>query len=306
MPKDPAPTTSLAKKTDEDAYDAHGDHPYDDRDDHDRDAGYDDYDDADEYEESGPGPVVEHTVEDDRFGAVTVRLDSELGEVTVTGERVPRVELWRAEGTEGEDAVTVNNGKPIVVGVKDTVTVPVTYSFTRPADLVIDHEKNILAIALYRGRLASPSNGLEGSTKQPVCTTTATTDTTVTQSCTTKITVDPRENLMSAEDATTWKVAALYGHTSIDEDDSDDHISFENGFDIWGNLGTAKLQRAAKLTVNAAPEPVVKGRTLTVKGALTRANWETRGYTGYRDQTVTLQFKAAGTTSYTDVKTVTS
>ncbi|MEU6802335.1 hypothetical protein ABZ931_15140, partial [Streptomyces neyagawaensis] len=31
-----------------------------------------------------------------------------------------------------------------------------------------------------------------------------------------------------------------------------------------------------------------------------------RGYTGYRDQTVTLQFKAAGTTSYTDVKTVTS
>ncbi|MCL6733365.1 hypothetical protein [Streptomyces neyagawaensis] len=203
-------------------------------------------------------------------------------------------------------AVTVNNGKPIVVGVKDTVAVPVTYSFTRPADLVIDHEKNVLAIALYRGRLASPSNGLEGSTKQPVCTTTATTDTTVTQTCTTKITVDPRENLMSAEDATTWKVAALYGHTSIDEDDSDDHISFESGFDIWGNLGTAKLQRAAKLTVNAAPEPVVKGRTLTVKGALTRANWETRSYTGYKGQTVTLQFKAAGTTSYTDVKTVTS
>jgi hypothetical protein len=203
-------------------------------------------------------------------------------------------------------AVTVNNGKPIVVGVKDAVTVPVTYSFTRPADLVIDYERNVLAIALYRGRLASPSNGLDGSPKRPVCTTTATTDTTVTQSCATKVTVDPRENLMSAADATTWKVAAVYGHTSVDEDDSDGHIGFENGFDVWGDLGTAKLQRAARLTVNAAPEPVVKGRTLTVKGALTRANWETGSYSGYRDQNVTLQFKAAGTTSYTDVKTVTS
>ncbi|MDG5807707.1 hypothetical protein P9869_34645 [Streptomyces ossamyceticus] len=203
-------------------------------------------------------------------------------------------------------AVTVNNGKPIVVGVKDAVTVPVTYSFTRPSDLVIDYEKNGLAIALYRGRLASPANGLEGSAKQPVCTTTATTDTTVTQSCATKVTVDPRENLMGAEDATTWKVAAVYGHVSVDEDDSDDHISFENGFDIWGNLGTTKLQRAAKLTVNAAPEPVVKGRTLTVKGTLTRANWETGSYSGYRDQQVTLQFKAKGATAYADVKTVTS
>ena len=203
-------------------------------------------------------------------------------------------------------AVTVNNGKPIVVGTQDTVTVPVAYSFTRPSDLVIDYEKNFLGIALYRGRLASPANGLDGSAKQPVCTTTATTETTVTQSCATKVTIDPRENLMSAADATTWKVAAVYGHTSVDEDDSDDHISFENGFDVWGNLGTAKLQRAARLTVNAAPEPVAKGGTLTVKGALTRANWETGSYTGYRDQKVTLQFKAKGATAFTDVKTVTS
>ncbi|WP_159767413.1 hypothetical protein [Streptomyces sp. HM190] len=226
------------------------------------------------------------------------------GALALTGLAAPSALADTPHLTFG--AVTVNNGKPIVADVKDKVTVPVTYSFTRPSDLVIDNENTFMGVALYRGRLASPSNTLEASAKQPVCTTTATTDTTVTQSCTTKITVDPREHLMSAADATTWKVAAILSRTSVDEDDSDDHIGFENGFDIWGNLGTAKLQRAAKLTVNATPEPVAKGRTLTVKGALTRANWETGRHSGYRDQKVTLQFKAKGATAYADVKTVTS
>ncbi len=139
MPKDPAPTTSLAKRTDEDAYDAHEDHPYDDHDDRDGYDGYDGYDDADEFEESGPGPVIEHTVEDDRFGAVTVRLDSELGEVTVSGERVPRVELWRAEGTEGEDHIPV--------GTRDGARLTLTVD---GEDAVIDPAKGRLTRRSYR------------------------------------------------------------------------------------------------------------------------------------------------------------
>lgn len=138
MPKDPAPTTSLAKKTDEDAYDAHEDHPYDDRDDRDGYDARDDYD-ADEYEESGPRPVVEHTVEDDRFGALTVRLDSERGEVTVTGERVPRVELWRAEGTEGEDHIPV--------GTRDGARLTLTVD---GEEAVIDPAKGRLTRRSYR------------------------------------------------------------------------------------------------------------------------------------------------------------
>lgn len=202
--------------------------------------------------------------------------------------------------------VTVNNGKPIAVGTKAAVTVPVTYSFTRPNDLVIDYKNNFLGIALYRGKLADPGNAIEGSSRKPTCTTTATTDTTVTRSCSTKLTIDPRENLYSAADASTWKAAALYVATAIDMDDSDDHIGFHNGADIWGNLGTAKIQRISKVTVNATPEPVVKGKTLTVKGALTRADWVSGKYKGYKDQKVTLQFKAKGATAYTDVKTATS
>lgn len=226
------------------------------------------------------------------------------GALALTGLAAPAALADSPDLTFG--AVTVNNGKPIVVGTKERVTVPVTYSFTRPSDFVIDYERNFLGIALYRGRLADPANGLDGTARKPACTPTATTDSTVTESCAATITVDPRDQLMSAADATTWKAAAFYGHTTVDNDDSDDHISFESGFDVWGNLGTAKIQRAARLTVNATPEPVVKGGTLTVKGALTRANWATHAYSGYRGQTVTLQFKAKGATAYTDVKTVTS
>lgn len=202
--------------------------------------------------------------------------------------------------------VTVNNGKPIVVGTKAKVTVPVSYSFTRPTDLVIDYKNTMLGIALYRGKLSDPGNAIEGSAKKPACTTTATTDTTVTAACTTTLTVDPRESLFQGADATTWKAAALYTEMTSDEDDSDDHIGFHMGTDVWGNLGTAKIQRLAKATANATPEPVAKGRTLTVKGSLTRADWNAGRYAGYQGQKVTLQFKAQGASAYTDVKTVTS
>ncbi|CAM5700245.1 Calcium-binding protein OS=Streptomyces microflavus OX=1919 GN=Smic_45530 PE=4 SV=1 [Streptomyces microflavus] len=46
-----------------------------------------------------------------------------------------------------------------------------------------------------------------------------------------------------------------------------------------------------KLTVNASPEPVKKGKTLTVTGKLTRANWDSATYKGYATQPVKLQFE---------------
>lgn len=58
--------------------------------------------------------------------------------------------------------------------------------------------------------------------------------------------------------------------------------------------------------MNVSPEPVAKGRTITVTGRVTRANWDTHTYQGYGGRTVSLQFKAAGTSSYKTVKKVTS
>ncbi|MER7185677.1 hypothetical protein ABT404_40510 [Streptomyces hyaluromycini] len=198
--------------------------------------------------------------------------------------------------------VTVNKGKAIVVGTTKTVTVPVTYTLTRPADLVIDNKKTFAAVMLYRGTLKSLDNELDPEV-MPTCTTTATTDTTVTESCTENIPADP-EYLYEAADATTWKAAGLYAH--IDGTVSDDFLSSETDVAIWGNLGTAKVQRAAKLTADASPEPVAKGKTITVKGKLTRADWDAMAYKGYSGQKAVLQFRAAGSNTYTNVKGITS
>ncbi|MBW8820923.1 MAG: hypothetical protein JF598_22615, partial [Streptomyces sp.] len=83
------------------------------------------------------------------------------------------------------------------------------------------------------------------------------------------------------------------------------HLGYD--FDAWGPLGSGlQVKRAAKLTADAAPEPVKKGGTITVSGKLTRANWETSRYSGYASQKATLQFRAKSSSSYTTVKTVTS
>ncbi|MGW2749217.1 calcium-binding protein [Streptomyces sp. NPDC001450] len=66
------------------------------------------------------------------------------------------------------------------------------------------------------------------------------------------------------------------------------------------------VKRYAKLTTDASPEPVSKGAALTVTGKLSRANWDDNAYHGYANQSVKLQFRKAGTSTYTTVKTVTT
>ncbi|MGW3631273.1 hypothetical protein ACWD7F_14075 [Streptomyces sp. NPDC005122] len=202
--------------------------------------------------------------------------------------------------------VVVNNGKAIVVGTTSTVKVPVTYTLTHPVGLVIDGTTSAAGITLYRGPSLSKMRNEMEPDDAPNCTTKSTTATTVTQSCAEVIAIAPQDYLYGAADAGTWKVAGFYGHLTTDNDDSDDHISFDYGYDIWGGLGTTQVKRAAKLTTDATPEPVKKGKTLTVRGALTRADWETTKYSGYAGQPVTLQFRAKGATAYKTVKTVTS
>ncbi|MFJ5774307.1 calcium-binding protein [Streptomyces sp. NPDC093094] len=75
---------------------------------------------------------------------------------------------------------------------------------------------------------------------------------------------------------------------------------------ISDRAATFSVRREAKLTANATPEPVTRNATLTVNGRLTRADWKTRKYAGYSGRSVKLQFRKAGTSAYTTVKTVTS
>ncbi|WP_128431954.1 hypothetical protein [Streptomyces cyaneus] len=196
--------------------------------------------------------------------------------------------------------VKVNNGKPIVAGTTNKVTVPVTYTVTHAADVDLNAADTWLDVEIYRGELGDPENGnsLIGD-DWPVCTAASSTVAT----CKGTIDIFPAEELTNA-DATTWKA---FGYV-IDWNDQDpfgENIDFNKvGVAQQDNLATTKLQRFSKLTVNASPEPVKKGKTITVTGKLTRANWDLGSYKGYATQSVKLQFRKKGSSTYTTLKTI--
>lgn len=69
-----------------------------------------------------------------------------------------------------------------------------------------------------------------------------------------------------------------------------------------------RLLRATYVSgFNVTPEPVKKGKYVTVKGTLKRADWDKSAYVKYgaKSQKVQIQFKAKGATSFRTVKTVT-
>ncbi|MEV1062361.1 hypothetical protein [Streptomyces sp. NPDC050263] len=193
--------------------------------------------------------------------------------------------------------VKVNNGKPIVAGTTGKVSVPVAFKVTHGAGVDVTADDTELDLFIYRGSFADPANFLLGD-DWPSCTNTTATVAT----CKGTIDVRPSEELYNA-DATAWKVGG-YVVDFNDQLGADDVDLTKVGYVESGALGTVKLQRLAKMTVNAAPEPVKKGKTLTVTGKLSRANWDTGVYSGYSTQSVKLQFKKKGSTVYTTLKTV--
>ncbi|MFF6803675.1 hypothetical protein [Streptomyces sp. NPDC012616] len=194
--------------------------------------------------------------------------------------------------------VSVNNGKPIVAGTSGRVSVPVTFKVTHGVGVDVTASDTELDVFIYRGSFDEPANFLGGD-DYPACSNTSATVAT----CRGTIDILPGEELENA-DATSWK-AAGYIIDVNDVDLSADDIDYSKvGFTESASLTTAKLQRLSKLTVNAAPEPVKKGKTLTVTGKLSRANWDNGTYAGYSTQPVKLQFRKKNSSTYTTVKTV--
>ncbi|WP_411079765.1 calcium-binding protein [Streptomyces sp. cmx-18-6] len=169
--------------------------------------------------------------------------------------------------------VTVNGGKNVVVGPS------AAKKFTVTVDAKDNSGIKRADIRLYGpsyGSLTSTGTRCSGNT------------------CTASFLVDPKVDLAYSNDvAGTWYVDAW-----VDAKDDDF---------IWKQKAKSfKLQRAARLSVNAAPEPVKKGKTLTVTGKLERANWDTFAYAGYTKQPVQLQFRKKGAKTFTTVKTIKS
>ncbi|MGW5134681.1 calcium-binding protein [Streptomyces sp. NPDC004135] len=191
-----------------------------------------------------------------------------------------------ADGAPVITKVVVNKGKNIVVG-PTTVT-----KFT--AQITASHYAGIstASVQLWHGAGFAESDGAL-SYDAPQCTTSSTSTTTCTMNFQVKADTRDMTNVVSNAHAGTWHIAAFaYGK---DRSRTTDH-----------DYATTKVQRASNLTVNASPEPVKKGKTLTVSGALTRANWNTHTWAGYSGQSVKLQYRHENSDTYTTLKTLTT
>ncbi|MET9515443.1 DUF5707 domain-containing protein [Streptomyces sp. NPDC002994] len=201
------------------------------------------------------------------------------GSLSASGRQAPADEIV---GDTTISNVVVNGGKDIVLGTTAAKTITVSLTATDPAGIEDAY------IDLWHGAsVDDPDGWLLPNEDVATCTASSAT----TSTCKLTITVDPQLDLYKNSLAGTWKVtAAAFG---------------KDGDMMWKDAyKTHRVQRASTLTVNASPEPVVKGKTITVTGKLARANWETSTYAGYSAQPVKLQFRKAGTTTYTTVKTV--
>ncbi|MGW4343641.1 calcium-binding protein [Streptomyces sp. NPDC004690] len=199
-----------------------------------------------------------------------------IGALALTALAVPAAQ---ADGGYGDTKVTKvvvdgdNKAALSTSGLK-TITVSVTAT----------DDSGILSADPFA--LQGPDYGY-WTTSKPVCKASSHT----TSTCTASVKIDPKVDFLSNAMAGTWYVDAW--------------VDARDGDYIWKEkAGSFKLQRASKLTVNAAPEPVKKGKTVTVTGALTRASWDAGKYTGYAAQPVKLQFLKKGAKTYTTLKTV--
>ncbi|MFF2021924.1 hypothetical protein ACFVW2_08965 [Streptomyces sp. NPDC058171] len=195
--------------------------------------------------------------------------------------------------------IVVNKGKPIVVGTSKVVEPPFTFRITLPRGYSTDDPFRYTAHPfLYHGSITRAAdtgdNYLHGSyTCYEVDSRRA--------RCEGNLYIDPdpaQEHVDSNSDATSWKVGVLLQLWKAD-----------------GSLKTAErekrsltvpLKRLSKVTVDASPEPVAQGKTITVTGKLTRANWNTKKYDAYGDRTVSLQYRAKGTDTFRTVKKATT
>ncbi|MFE2634130.1 DUF5707 domain-containing protein [Streptomyces scopuliridis] len=177
--------------------------------------------------------------------------------------------------------VVVNGGKPIVVGTTATKKVSIAITASHPSGIAD------AATFLWFNKDAATDTyyGFDQNEDAATCKAASAT----TSTCTLSVTVDPWYLTNTA--ATYWKTAALV---------------LSNDVQVTENYTAAqiRMQRLSKLDVNASPEPVKKGGTLTVTGKLSRANWETGTYKGYATQDVKLQFRKKSSSTYTTVKTV--
>lgn len=198
---------------------------------------------------------------------------------------VAAVPAGAAEGGVSFTRVSVNGGKPIVIGVQEEVEVHAVLRMT--TKLRYDYGPTVFP---YRGKTDNAE-----TLQSAIITSDCKVVDRVNGICDFDewLYIDPRDSDFGNEDAGTWRTAARVFLPGDAQDIDDVNLPVQ-------------VKRATRVTVDASPEPVAVGKTITVSGRVTRANWDTHTYQGYAGRTVSLQFKASGASSYKTVKTATS
>jgi hypothetical protein len=196
--------------------------------------------------------------------------------------------------------IVINNGKPIVVGTSKEVEPPISFNIALPSGYTTANPSRWDAYPfLYRGSIKTAADTGENFI-QPGSYTCYEIDSKHAR-CEGNLYIDPhpsQEHVDSNSDATTWKAGVSLRLWKADG-------GLKTG-ELETRSRTAQLKRAAKATADASPEPVSKGKSITVTGKLTRANWSTKRYDAYSGRTVSLQFRAKGTDTFKTVKKATT
>ncbi|MER7839338.1 DUF5707 domain-containing protein [Streptomyces sp. NPDC096040] len=207
------------------------------------------------------------------------------GALALSAFAVPVAQADEVAGDTTISNVVVNGGKSVVVAATSTKTITVT--FTAKDDSGV---KSAMAILWHGSTFDTSDSGAVANSSNHYATCTAVNATT--SNCKASFDFEPGYNAINAV-AGTWKVWGIASGKDADYVQKD-------------NVKTFKVLRQAKLTANATPEPVKKGKTITVTGSLTRANWDAGKYSGYGSQSVALQFRKKGSSTYTNVKGIKS
>ncbi|MFI2764774.1 calcium-binding protein [Streptomyces echinatus] len=183
--------------------------------------------------------------------------------------------------------VVVNGGKDIVLGTRAVKTFTIVVTATDDSGIEVGKTfpsmwNTPLPNGDFKG-LVFPHDITGKCVRQSFTTTT----------CTWTLEMNPRIHPQDNTTAGIWTVRALA-------------LANDGDYYTKDSAAKAKVLRNATLTVNASPEPVKKNKTVTVTGALRRANWVTYKYGGYAKQPVKLQFKKKGSSTYQTLKTVTT
>ncbi|WP_285564864.1 hypothetical protein [Streptomyces sp. RTGN2] len=192
--------------------------------------------------------------------------------------------------------IVVNGGRPVVVGTHDVQEPPVTFRITLPSGYSTAHSSGYTAEPfLYHD--TTPKAGADAGGLHMGIYTCYETSSRIAD-CEGTLRIDPYYRVDSNNDATTWKVAVVArlwktsGGLKAEE--------------FTATSGRVQIKRWARATVNASPEPVTRGKTLTVTGGLARADWVKHKYTGVAAGLARLQFCKKGSSVYTTVKSVRS